>query len=151
MSKNNSIEKQFLIVCDLGPLIMTPDKEKAINSLKIARIKGHRGYLQEISANGERIKEIGKNLFKRKVSEDQRKNILNIRAKIIREYLDLKNDRDNDYTPEFVWKKVAKANNLTGFIDIDDFSQWTLDVREFNPHDNPKLLLDESFADGKNS
>lgn len=151
MSKNSSIEKQYLIVCDLGPLIMTPDKEKAINSLKVARIKGHRGYLQEISANTERIKEIGKNLFKRKVSEEQRKNILNIRAKVVREFIDIKSDRDNELSPEYIWKKVAKNNSLSGFADIDDFSQWTLDVREFNPHNNPKLLLDESFADGKNS
>lgn len=145
MAKDTVIEKQFLVVCDVGPLIMTEDKDKAINSLKAARIKGHRAYLQEITASSTRVKEIGKNLFKRKVDETQRKNILVTRAKVIREYLDM--NYDNDFTPEVLWKKVAKNNKLTGFVDLDDFSQWTLDVREFNPHDNPKLTLD----DGTNS
>lgn len=141
MTKQSTIEKQYLVVCDLGPLIMSEDKEKAINSLKVARLKGHKGYVQEITANSNRIKEIGKNLFKRKVTEEQRKNILLTRAKVIREFIDMRDD--NDFTIEYVWKKVAKNNKLSGFEDLDDFSQWTLDVREFNPHDNPKLTLDE--------
>lgn len=141
MTKQSTIEKQYLVICDLGPLIMSEDKEKAINSLKVARLKGHKGYVQEITANSNRIKEIGKNLFKRKVTEEQRKNILLTRAKVIREFIDMRDD--NDFTIEYVWKKVAKNNKLSGFEDLDDFSQWTLDVREFNPHDNPKLTLDE--------
>jgi hypothetical protein len=147
MTKDNVIEKQFLVVCDVGPLIMTDDKDKAINSLKAARIKGHRAYLQEITASSTRIKEIGKNLFKRKVDEEQRKNILSIRAKVVRQFLDTKTDHDNELSDEVIWKKITKNNKLIGFVDLDDFSQWTLDVREFNPHDNPKLTLD----DGTNS
>jgi len=145
MTKDTVIEKQFLVVCDVGPLIMTEDKDKAINSLKAARIKGHRAYLQEITASSTRIKEIGKNLFKRKVDVTQRKNILATRAKVVRDFIDMRDD--NDFTDEVSWKKVSKNNKLTGFEDLDDFSQWTLDVREFNPHDNPKLTLD----DGTNS
>lgn len=141
MAKDNDIEKQFLVVCDIGPLIMTEDKTKAINTLKVARLKGYRGYLQEITAASSRVKEIGKNLFKRKVSLEERKNILSLRARIIREFIDTRDDQD--LSPEQAWKKVAKLNNLQGFIDLDDFSQWTLDIREFNPHDNPKLLLDD--------
>lgn len=141
MPKDNEIEKQYLVVCDLGPLIMTEDKTKAINTLKVARVKGHKGYLQEITASTTRLKEIGKNLFKRKVNLEERKNILNFRARIIREFIDTRDDLD--LSPEQAWKKVSKVNNLSNFSDLDDFSQWTLDVREFNPHDNPKLLLDD--------
>ena len=148
MAKENIIEKQFLVVCDLGPLIMTDKRDKAINSLKVARIKGHIGYLQEITASSTRIKEIGKNLFKRKISLEERKNILDFRAKIIREVLDMK--YDTDFSVDIIWKKVAKNNKLVGFDDLDDFSQWTLDVREFNPHDNPKLTLDDG-TDGQNT
>ena len=141
MAKDTVIEKQFLVVCDTGPLIMTDDRDKAINSLKAARIKGHRAYLQEITASSTRIKEIGKNLFKRKVDETQRKNILAIRAKVVREFID--ENFEKEFTSEVMWKRVAKNHKLTGFADLDDFSQWTLDVREFNPHDNPKLTLDD--------
>jgi hypothetical protein len=149
MSKDNEIEKHFLVVCDVGPLIMTEDKNKAINSLKAARLKGHRGYLQEITASASRVKEIGKNLFKRKITEEERKNILATRAKIVREFLDTRDDFD--LTPEAAWKKVVKNNSLVGFSDLDEFSQWTLDVREFNPHDNPKLTLDDGTIDGPNN
>jgi len=148
MTKENTIEKQFLVVCDLGPLIMTEKRDKAINSLKVARIKGHVGYLQEITASSTRIKEIGKNLFKRKVSLEERGKILDFRARVIKEVLDMK--YDTDLSEENIWKKVAKNNKLTGFEDLDDFSQWTLDVREFNPHDNPKLTLDDG-TDGQNT
>jgi hypothetical protein len=126
---------------------MSEDKNKAINSLKAARIKGHKGYIQEITASVERVKEIGKNLFKRKITLEERKNILNLRTKVIREFIDTRDD--SDFNIEYVWKKVAKNNKLIGFQDLDDFSQWTLDVREFNPHDNPKLLLDDGSADGQ--
>lgn len=148
MSKNNKINKQFLVVSDVGPLIMTEDRNKAINSLKVARVKGHRGYLQEITSSETRIKEIGKNLFKRKITDEQRKNILDTRAKVIKECLDMR--YDTDLNEVSIWKKVAKNNNLTGFLDLDDFSQWTLDIREFNPHDNPKLDLDDG-TDGQNN
>jgi hypothetical protein len=148
MTKTNKIEKHYLVVCDVGPLIMTENKDKAINSLKIARLKGHRGYVQEITASTERLKEIGKNLFKRKISPNERMNILITRGKIIREFIDVRDD--NDFTDEVAWKKVTKNNQLTGFSDLDDFSQWTLDVREFNPHDNPKLLLDEGIDGSDN-
>jgi hypothetical protein len=148
MTKSSKIEKNYLVVCDVGPLIMTENKDKAINSLKIARLKGHRGYVQEITASSDRLKEIGKNLFKRKITPIERMNILETRGKVIREYIDVRDD--NDYTDEVAWKRVVKNNKLSGFVDLDDFSQWTLDVREFNPYDNPKLLLDEG-ADGSNN
>lgn len=146
MSKNNKIEKQYLVISDVGPLIMTEDKNKAINSLKVARVKGHRGYLQEITSSDTRIKEIGKNLFKRKITSEQRKNILDTRAKVIKECMDMR--YDTDLNEVCIWKKVTKNNKLTGFEDLYDFSQWTLDVREFNPHDNPKLELDDG-TDGQ--
>lgn len=141
MSKESNIEKQYLVVCGVGPLIMTDNKDKAFNSLKVARLKGHKGYVQEITSSTERLKEIGKNLFKRKITDKQRKDILLTRAKVIREFIDIRDD--NDYSDEVAWKKVVKSNGLTGFSDLHDFSQWTLDVREFNPYDNPKLTLDE--------
>lgn len=147
MSKNNKINKQYLVVSDVGPLIMTEDKNKAINSLKVARVKGHRGYLQEITSSESRIKEIGKNLFKRKISDEQRKKILDTRARVIKDCLDMR--YDTDLNEVSIWKKVAKNNNLTGFSDLDDFSQWTLDVREFIPYENPKLDLDDG-TDGQN-
>jgi hypothetical protein len=148
MTRENTIDKQFLVVCDVGPLIMTEDKNKAVNSLKVARMKGHRGYVQEITASKDRLKELGKNLFKRQITSEQRKNILSTRAKVIKEFHDFRND--NDFTDEYVWKKIAKNNQLVGYADLDDFSQWTLDIREFNPHDNPKLTLDDGTLDGQN-
>ena len=146
MTRENTIDKQFLVVCDVGPLLMTEDKNKAINSLKVARLKGHKGYVQEITASKDRLKELGKNLFKRKITNEQRKNILVTRAKVIKEFHDFRSD--NDFTDEYIWKKIAKNNGLNGYVDLDDFSQWTLDVREFTPYDNPKLTLDDGTLDG---
>jgi hypothetical protein len=137
MSKTQ-LEKHYLVVSTKGALIMTENKDKAMNTLKASHQKGYNGYIQEIVANTERIKEIGKNIFTRKPSEEERKNILKIREKVIRTFMDIRDE--NDYTDKWAWKKTVEKCNLTNFSTLEEFSQYTLDIIEFNPHNNLKLL-----------
>lgn len=132
-------DQHFLVLSDLGPLVMTKDKDKAIATLKLVKSKNRKACIVDINAKPERIMELGVNLFKRKISEEDRKNILKIRNKIVREFIDYRDD--NDFTTEFAWRKISKKYSYE-HASYEEWNQWTLDILEYNTYNNPKFNLE---------
>lgn len=132
-------DQHFLVLSELGPLVLTKDKDKAIASLKLVKTWNKKACIVDINAKKERIMELGVNLFKRKITDTIRRNILDIRNNLIREFIDYRDD--NDYTSEFAWKRIAKKHNLV-HSSYEEWNQWALDVLEYNTHTNPKYNLE---------
>lgn len=131
-------DRHFLVLSEVGPLVLTKDWDKAVATLKLVKTKNKKACIVDINAKAERINEIGVNLFKKKINEDTRKNILSIRNNLIREFIDYRDD--NGFTSEFAWKRVAKKHNLDHDT-YEQWNQWTLDVLEYSTHNNPKYSL----------
>lgn len=132
-------DQHFLVLSELGPLVLTKDKDKAIATLKLVKMKNRKACIVDVNAKPERITELGINLFRRKITEETRQNILNIRNNLIREFIDYRDD--NDYTSTFAWKRIAKKHNLEQTT-YEEWNQWALDVLEYNTYKNPKFNLE---------
>ncbi len=132
-------DQHFLVLSEMGPLVLTKDKDKAIATLKLVKMKNKKACIVDINAREERVIELGVNLFKRKVTDETRKNILSIRNNLIREFIDYRDD--NDFTSEFAWKRIAKKHNLEQST-YEEWNQWALDILEYNTHNNPKFNLE---------
>jgi hypothetical protein len=132
-------DQHFLVLSSVGPLVLTKDKDRAIATLKLAKSKGKLACIVDINASSERVIELGINLFKRKpISEEDKKNMLNIRNSLIREFIDYRDD--NDFTDIFAWKRIAKKHNLEHKT-YEEWNQWTMDIIEYNVYNNPKFVL----------
>jgi hypothetical protein len=132
-------DQHFLVLSEMGPLVLTKDKDKAIATLKLVKLKNKKACIVDINARAERITELGINLFKRKITDETRKNILSIRNNLIREYIDFRDD--NNFTDIFAWKRIAKKHNIEQTT-YEEWNQWALDVLEYNVQTNPKFNLE---------
>lgn len=132
-------DQHFLVLSEMGPLVLTKDKDKAIATLKLVKMKNKKACIVDINAREERVTELGINLFKRKITDETRKNILSIRNNLIREFIDYRDD--NDFTSEFAWRRISKKHNLEQST-YEEWNQWALDILEYNTHNNPKFNLE---------
>ena len=134
-------DQTFLILSDSGPLKMTKDKDDAIAILKVVKSRNRKAVIIDLNAKPGRLHELGTNLFKCKITEDIRKNMLSIRNSIIKYYLDFESD-NSDLPEQLVWKRVARNNkiDITDHPSYAEWNQWALDVIEYSQY-NTKFNL----------
>lgn len=133
-------DQHFLVLSDLGPLVMTKNKDKAIATLKCVKQNNRKALIIDINAKNSRLLELGTNLFKHKITEENRKNIMTIRNKVISEYLDYQSDH-GDIPEQVVWKRIARKHNFSDHETYDKWNQWALDVYEYSQY-NTKFNLE---------
>lgn len=131
MTKIRKLVSNYLVYGNYKPVILTPDKAKAEALSDMIRKKGKESHIKQITGQEERLAEIGENIFKKTktLTEQQIKSILKTRNKIIIEWLNYKNDED--VSDEVAWSKISKKNGFQQFKEMEEFSQWALDVAEY--------------------
>lgn len=131
MAKIRKLVSNYLVYGNHKPVILTPDKAKADALSEMIRKKGKESHIKQITGQEGRLEEIGENIFKKTkaLTEQQIKSILKIRNKVIIEWLDYK--KEKDVSDEVAWTSVAKKNGFNNFKEMEEFSQWALDVAEY--------------------
>jgi hypothetical protein len=121
-----------LVYVDWKPLVLLDDKKQAEELVKIAVGKGKHAFIKQMTLPEDRKAEIGNNIFKitEKLSEKDIKNILQIRAVLIRESMDVRDHNDVDIN--IAWGRVSKKYGTPyNTLSWEEFNTWTLDVANF--------------------
>jgi len=121
-----------LVYVDWKPLALLDDKKQAEQLIKIAQEKGKNAFIKQMTLPEDRKKEIGNNIFKitESLSDNDIKNILQIRGTLIREAMDVRDE--NGVEIDIAWKRVSKKyGNPYNTLSWDEFNTWTLDVANF--------------------
>lgn len=112
----------YLVKCQKGPVILTVNEKKAIDTFGNVKCKDSTAAIKKIIVHVDRFKEIGRNLFK----PIPFNNIIDYRNSIIKEWQNACSQiKGSNHL--IVWRRVAKKNNLECFSSADEFNQWTMD------------------------
>jgi hypothetical protein len=125
----------FLLVSNNKPVIFSSD-EKKIDSIFQKATKKNIGIVKKkITFSKDRILQLGKNIFERKMPPEACGNPLEFRNKVIIE-LHSTLSRLSDLIKvdaQITWGKMSKKYGFES-INVDDFSQWMLDINEYIKH-----------------
>jgi hypothetical protein len=122
----------YLILNGDTPVIFSSDEEKVNDIVAKATKKNISLKKRKITTNKERILEIGKNFFERKIPEAALKNPIEFRNKLILE-LHATVDRLSDLIKvdaALSWVKIRARHNVDECT-VNEFSQWMFDINEF--------------------
>lgn len=130
--KIREIVTAYLVVNGEDPVIFSSDENKVNDIVSKATKKNISLKKRKITTNRERIMEIGKNFFQRKIPVEAMRNPIEFRNKLI---LELHNtvDRLSDLIKvdaKVSWNKIATRYNIDSCT-VDEFSQWMFDINEF--------------------
>lgn len=129
MAEVKKIKTSYVIIWNHDPIIIVNDKKKADYILERATERGKKNLVaRKITGTPERIKEIGINLFERKVPGGM--DPISYRNAVVKECLRVK-EKFKIESDELVWEKV-KPKCQCGDITWEEFCKWTLDMIDFS-------------------
>lgn len=122
----------YLILNGNEPVIFSSNENKINDLVTVASKKNISLKKRKITTNKDRILEIGKNFFERKMPPEALKNPIEFRNKLILELHDTVNRLSDliKVDAHLSWDKIRNKHNVD-VCTLNEFSQWMLDINEY--------------------